>query len=164
MRPKIYLKNIDKKYFLINNRKRRTIMIKRNVYILKLFPLFGFLVGCHSLEKTIQLWTKLEYYYNYVTSILFETEPGCTKTNFKFTEDYYKLNTHINNCFTVDNFVEYENTIKKYFEIDFFKNITPDYFSKNVLIVVVLSTDDGEYFKNGKFKKTNDNKFTWVCT
>jgi hypothetical protein len=105
--------------------------------------------------------TNLEYFDNSVTSILFETEPGCKKTDFKFTDEYYKINTQLNNCFIASDFNEFENTINKYFEMDYFKTINQEYFDKNIMIIIVLSADDGEYFKNGIFLKGNDNKFVY---
>jgi hypothetical protein len=113
------------------------------------------------LEQTIQFDTNLDYSENTVTSILFETKPGCSKTNFKFTDNYHKLNTQINNCFIASDFNEYENTIKKYFEMDYFKNITQEYFYDKYLIIVVLSANDGDYYKNGKFEKGSNNYFIY---
>jgi len=118
-------------------------------------------ISCKSFEQTIRLNTNLDYFENNIASVLFETKPGCSKTNFKFTEKYNKLNTKINNCFIASDFNEFENTIKEYFEMDYFKTITPEYFNKNILVVVILSANDGQYYKNGKFEKGNDNKFIY---
>jgi hypothetical protein len=136
-------------------------MLKYSLYALEFFCLLIFCIGCRSLEQIIQLDTNLDYFENNITTVLFETEPGCSKTNFNFTDDYHKLNIPINNCFTAYNFDEYENTLKKYFEMEFFEEITEEYFIKNILIVIVLSANDGEYFNNGRFENGGNNKFIY---
>jgi hypothetical protein len=116
-------------------------------------------IGCKS--QTIQLDTNLEFYDNNVITLLFETKPGCSETNFRFTEEYSKLKKHGNACFTANSFEEYENLIKKYFEMDFFETITPEYFNENILSVIILLAHDSEYFKNGKFAKGENNNFIY---
>jgi hypothetical protein len=113
------------------------------------------------MARIVQLDTDLDYFENNVTSVLFETKPGCSKTNFKFTEKYKKLNVKTNNCFIASNFNEFESTIKEYFEMDYFDKITPEYFDKNILAVVILSANDDQYYKNGKFEKGDNNKFVY---
>jgi len=124
-------------------------------------PFFVLFIGCQSMEQIVQLDTNLDYFENNVSSVLFETKPGCSKTNFQFTDDYNKLNTKRMDCFFASDFNEYENTIMKYFEMDYFKTITPEYFKNNILFVIVLSASDGHYYKNGKFEKGNNNKFIY---
>jgi hypothetical protein len=112
------------------------------------------------MERVVQIDTNIDYFENSVSSVLFQTKPGCSKTNFEFTEDYYKL-TKRQDCFIASDFNEYENTIKTYFEMDFFNTITPEYFDENILFVIVLSANDGGYYKNGRFQKGDNNNFIY---
>jgi hypothetical protein len=133
--------------------------MKSKYFIVIIIPFFIFCVGCHSFENAIQVEINLEYSENTIPSILFETKPGCSKTNFEFTDIYFQYNTLNDNCFIASDYNEYENTIKKYFKMDYFKNITPEYFNNNILIIVILSANDGDYYKNGRFERGHNNKY-----
>jgi hypothetical protein len=125
-------------------------------------PLFVFLVSCHSFQEIVELNTNLDFFENNASSVLFETKPGCSKTNFKIKDAYYELDINrYKNCIIASDFNEFENTLKTYFEMDYFKTITLEYFEKNFLVVVILSAHDDQYYKNGKFENGNDNKFVY---
>jgi hypothetical protein len=116
--------------------------------------------SCQHFQETIKFDIDLEFNENNKTSILFETKPGCSKTNFKFTEIFSKeIELERYNCFIASNFIEYENTIKKYFEMDFFNTITQEYFNDNNLVILIFRLNDEDILKNGKFIKNNDNKY-----
>ena len=134
-------------------------MYKKIIFVLLSILNILLLFSCKS--QNIQINTTLEYFDNNVTILLYETKPGCSKTNFNFTEEYSRLNKTMNNCFIASSFKEYENTIKKYFEMDYFKTITQEYFYENKLIIIVLTAHDSEYYKNGKFEKGSDNNFVY---
>ncbi|MDR0472852.1 MAG: hypothetical protein LBH43_04180 [Treponema sp.] len=134
--------------------------MNKNIFVFLLFiPIIIFFIGCKS--QTIQLDTNLIFFDNNVVKILFDTKPGCSKTNFKFTEEYKKIDTSWNDCYAASSFEEYENTIKKYFEMDLFETIVQEYFNENILIVVILSAHDSKYYKNGKFEKGENNNFIY---
>jgi hypothetical protein len=102
----------------------------------------------------------LEFNENNKSSIIFETKSGCSKTNFKFTEIFLKEVDLIEyNCFVASNFIEYEGTIKRYFEMDFFNTITHEYFNENNLVVLIFDLHDEDILKNGKFVKSNSGKY-----
>jgi hypothetical protein len=104
----------------------------------------------------------LEYSKNNKSSILFETKPGCSKTNFKFTDVFFKeVELGIYNIFIASNFNEYENTIKKYFEMDFFDTITHDYFNERNLVILIFTLNDGDILKNSRFIKSDANKYVF---
>jgi hypothetical protein len=65
------------------------------------------------------------------------------------------------NCFIASDFIEYENTIKKYFEMDFFEIITQEYFNENNLIVLLFSLNEEDIIKNSKFTKNENNIFVF---
>jgi hypothetical protein len=102
----------------------------------------------------------IEYNGNNKSSILFETKPGCSKTNFKLTEVFSKeVKLGIYNCFIASNFYEYENTIKRYFEMDFFDTITQEYFTEQNLVILIFTLHDDDILKNDRFIKGDDNKY-----
>ena len=137
-------------------------MKKNIIFVIILFTLIGYVEANGNVEyNNIELNTTLEYFENNVTSILFKTKPGCTLTGFKFTDDYYKSIEQVNNIFVASNFEEYENIIKKYFEMDYFEVITQEFFIENILIVCVFHTRYKEDFVNSKFEKGDDNKFVY---
>ena len=116
--------------------------------------------SCQHFQETIKFDIDLEFNENNKTSILFETKPGCSKTNFKFTEYFLKeIKLERYNCFIASNFIEYENTIKKYFEMDFFDTITQEYFNGNNLVILIFTLHDDYILKNSKFINSNDNKY-----
>jgi hypothetical protein len=51
------------------------------------------------------------------------------------------------------------NTIKKYFEMDFFNSLTKDYFLNNNLIIIILNFNDGDVLKNPKIFGNNNKYF-----
>ena len=135
------------------------MQIKRmNIFII--IMVIVFLNSCKNFIETIKFDIDLEFNENNRTSILFETKSGCSKTNFKFTEYFLKeIKLEKYNCFIASNYIEYENTIKKYFEMDFFDTITREYFSKNNLVILIFTLHDDYILKNSKFINNNDNKY-----
>ena len=136
--------------------------IKQIRIVVIIIMAIGLLNSCQSFTETIKFDIDLEFNENNGTSVLFETKPGCSKTNFKFTETFLKeIKLERYNCFIASNFVEYENTIKKYFEMDFFDTITREYFNGNNLVILIFRINDGDILKNSKFIKNDDNKYTF---
>lgn len=137
-------------------------MAVKRVKFLVFISLIGLLNSCQHFIETIKFDLDLEFKENNNSLILFETEPGCLKTNFKFTDEFHKgVELKQYNYFMASNFDEYENTIKKYFEMDFLDTVTQEYFKRNNLIILVLSLNDEDNLKNYKFTKNNDNKYTF---
>jgi hypothetical protein len=102
----------------------------------------------------------IEYNENNKSSVLFETKSGCSKTNFKFTEVFSKeVKLGIYNCFIASNFDEYENTIKKYFEMDFFDTINREYFNEHDLVILIFTLHDEDILKNSRFIRSDNNKY-----
>jgi hypothetical protein len=142
--------------------------MEENMYINRInifFLIFLILIlfnSCQHFEETIKFDIDLEFDENKKSSILFETEPGCSKTNFKFKKEYYEIEHERYDQYIASNFSEYENTIEKYFEMDFLKRMTPEYFDDNNLIVLVLNFDDGDILKNIRFEKSKENSYIFV--
>ena len=124
------------------------------------FLVFIIFFGCHSKDETLKINIDLDYNETKSSSILFETKPGCSKTNFKFTEKFHEeIEFEDYNSFILSDFIQYESTIKRYFEMDFFNTITQEYFeTKNLVILLLNHLHDGDYLKNDKIKE-NNNKY-----
>ena len=135
------------------------LLKRKNIYIL-IFVCF-WINSCKHFQEILIFEINLEFEKNNKTSILFETKPGCSKTNFTFTDDYHALTTNWYDCFVASNINEYNYTIKKYFNMDFFNTIKSDYFNKNNLVVLVFSLNDEDYVKNGNFVKGDYNKYNF---
>ena len=135
--------------------------IKQIRIFVVIIMIIGLLNSCQSFTETIKFNIDLEFNDdNNRASILFETKPGCKKTNFKFTEIFFnEIKLEKYNCFIASSFIEYENTIKKYFEMDFLNKITQEYFSENNLVILIFTLHDEDILKNSKFIKNNDNKY-----
>ena len=137
-------------------------MWMKQIGIFAIIMAIGLLNSCQSFTETIRFNIDLEFNDHNKTSILFETKPGCSKTNFKFTETFSKtVRLERYNCFIASDFTEYENTIQKYFEMDFLNTLTREYFDKNNLVILIFSLHDENILKNGKFIKSNDDKYVF---
>jgi hypothetical protein len=127
-----------------------------------IFFILVLVVGCQHFQETLKFDIDIEFNEKIKSSVLFETKQGCSKTNFNFTDMFWKeIKLDRYNCFIASDFIEYENTIKKYFEMDFFETITQEYFSENNLIVLLFSLNEEDIIKNNKFTKNDNNRFVF---
>ena len=116
-------------------------------------------ISSHFVEKII-VNIGPTFQKNIKTAILFSTKPGCSKTDFEYTDEFLD-NSEIkdNNIFLVTNFEEYEKTVKKYFQLNFLTTITPEHFLNNNLVFIILNYPDGYTLWNPKIRSNNDNKY-----
>jgi hypothetical protein len=142
--------------------EKRVIMCIKRMIILCNIAILLLMAGCQHFKEKLKFDIGIEYNERNESRILFETKEGCSKTNFKFTDIFIKeIQRNTLNCFIASDFIEYENTIKKYFEMDFFETITQEYFNENNLIVLLFTSRDEDIFKNSKFTKTDNNQYVF---
>jgi len=132
----------------------------KNMIIIIIVSIIILFIGCKSIN--VQLDTNLEYFDNNIIKLIFETNPGCSKRDFNITEEFQKSNNTMTGAFVAKTYEEYENTIKKYFEMEYLETIVEEYFNEKNLIIILLSAHDSEYYKNGRFEKDENNNFIYM--
>jgi hypothetical protein len=137
-------------------------MLNKKMTILWNIAILLLVVGCQHFKEKLKFDIDIEFNEKHESSILFETKEGCSKTNFKFTDIFTKeIERDRYNCFIASDFNEYKNTIKRYFEMDFFETITQEYFNENNLVVLLFTSYYEDIFKNIKFTKNDNNQYVF---
>ena len=132
--------------------------------IKKIMPLYFvtsiLLFCCQNYVETVEYDIDIEFQNNKNAAILLATRPGCSKTNFKFKDGYFKLE-HPRDYFVASDNNELQNFITNYFELDFLNEIEPEYFNDNNIVLLLFNVHDSDIVKNERFNEKN-NKYNFV--